>query len=77
MTDTEKYVKLNRAFFAETMPADMKRVFMLVINNTPCIPQHEKVFLCDNIFHFEDIGDFSRGQILDILDELKLFTINS
>lgn len=70
----EKYVKLNRKFFAEEMPSDMKRVFMLVINNTPCIPDDQKIFLCDNIFHYESIGDYSRNQILDILDDLNLFT---
>tara|TARA_R110002126_G_scaffold243153_2_gene386283 strand:- start:9168 stop:9398 length:231 start_codon:yes stop_codon:yes gene_type:complete len=72
----EKYVKLNRKFFAEEMPSDMKRVFMLVINNTPCIPDDQKIFLCDNIFHYESIGDYSRNQILDILDDLNLFTTN-
>lgn len=70
----EKYVKLSRKFFAEEMPADMKRAFMLVINNTPCIPDDQKIFLCDNIFHYESIGDYSRNQILDILDDLNLFT---
>jgi len=70
----EKYVKLSRTFFAETMPDDMKRIFMLVINNTDYIPYDQKVFLCDNIFHYESIGDYSRGQVLDVLDELKLFT---
>jgi hypothetical protein len=72
----EKYVKLNRKFFAEEMPSDMKRAFMLVINNTPCIPDDQKIFLCDNIFHYESIGDYSRNQILDILDDLNLFTTN-
>ena len=72
----EKYVKLNRKFFAEEMPSDMKRAFMLVINSTPCIPDDQKIFLCDNIFHYESIGDYSRNQILDILDDLNLFTTN-
>jgi hypothetical protein len=72
----ETYVKLNRAFFAQEMPADMKRVFMLAINNTPCFGEREKIFLCDNIFHYEDIGDFARKEILDVLDELRLFACN-
>lgn len=72
---TEKYVKLNRKFFAESMPDDMKKAFMLVINHTPCIPEDQRLFLCDNIFHYETIGDYSRGQVLDVLDELKLFVM--
>jgi hypothetical protein len=72
----EKYVKLCRKFFAETMPDDMKKVFMLVINNTHYIPDDQKIFLCDNIFHYESIGDYSRNQILDILDGLNLFSMD-
>lgn len=69
----EKYVKLNRKFFAETMPEDMKRAFMLIINNTSCLPYDQKVFLCDNIHNYERINDYTRSELLDVLDELHLF----
>jgi len=73
----EKYINLNRVFFAETIPDDMKRVFMLVINNTPCIPHDQKVFLCDHIHHYESISDYARSELLDVLDELHLFSYNN
>jgi len=74
--EEEKYIKLNRKFFAESMPDDMKRVFMLIVNNTPYFPQKQKEFLCDHIHHFEHIGDFARSELLDVLDELHLFVQN-
>jgi len=70
----EKYIKLNRTFFAETMPEDMKRAFMLVINNTPCFQHEQKVFLCDHIHNYERINDYARSELLDVLDELHLFS---
>jgi hypothetical protein len=73
--EEEIYVKLNRAFFAETMPEDMKRVFMLIINKT-ALPADQKLFLCDYIHNYENINDYARGQLLDVIDELKLFVEN-
>lgn len=74
-TEEETYVKLNRAFFADSMPADMKRVFMLIINKTT-LPDDQKGFLCDYIHNYENINDYARGQLLDVIDELKLFVEN-
>lgn len=71
----EKYVTLNRTFFAKTMPADMKRVFMMVIQHADILPNDQKLFLCDHIHNYEVIGDFARGELLDVLDGLQLFAI--
>lgn len=76
MTDKEKYLTLNRGFFSTTMPDDMKRVFMLVVNNTPCFPDDQRAFLCGCIHNYETIDDYTRGQLLDVLDDLKLFVDN-
>lgn len=76
MPEQEKYLTLNRGFFSETMPDDMKRVFMLVVNNTPCFPDDQKAFLCGCIHNYEKIDDYTRGQLLDVLDDLHLFVDN-
>lgn len=76
MSEPEKYLTLNRSFFAKSIPNDMKRVFMLVINNTNCLPDDQKGFLCDYIHNYENINDYARGQLLDVIDELKLFVDN-
>jgi hypothetical protein len=76
MTKQETYVKLNRVFFSKTMPADMKRIFMLVVNNTPYFPDDQRAFLCGCIHNYETIDDYTRGQLLDVLDDLKLFVDN-
>lgn len=76
MPETEKHLTLNRRFFADTIPDDMKRVFMLVINNTPCFPDDHKAFLCGCIHNYETIDEYARGQLLDVIDELKLFVDN-
>ena len=73
----EKYIHLTRVFLADTRPDDKKRVFKLDINNTPCIPHDQKVFLCDHIHHYESISDYARSELLDVLDELHLFSHNN
>lgn len=71
----EQNVKLNRTFFAKSMPDEFKCVFIKIVQNTPCFPYDEKAFLCDHIHHYEDIGDYARNQLLDVLDDLRLFVI--
>jgi hypothetical protein len=69
----ENALRLSRAFFSRGMPDDFKRVFIKVIMCTPCLPYDQKCFLCDQIQNYENIGDFGRKEILDVIDELRLF----
>jgi hypothetical protein len=46
---------------------------MLIIKNTPCLPDEDKVFICDHIFHYENINQYQRDEVLDVLDNLQLF----
>lgn len=69
----EKFVKLNRKFLELEMPDDLKRCFMLIIKNTPCLPDEDKIFICDHIFHYENINQYQREEVLDVLDDLQLF----
>ena len=71
--EKEKTLRLSRAFFSRGMPDDFKRVFIKVIMCTPCLPYDQKCFLCDQIQNYERIGDFGRKEILDVIDELRLF----
>jgi len=73
MNEKEKALRLSRTFFSRGMPDDFKRVFIKVIMMTPCLPYDQKCFLCDQIQNYESIGDFGRKEILDVIDELRLF----
>jgi hypothetical protein len=71
----EKYLRLSRTFFSQSMPDDFKRVFMLVVQNTHYLPDKQKEFLCDHIHHYETIGDLARNELLDVLDGFQLFVL--
>jgi len=71
--EKENNLRLSRAFFSRGMPDDFKRVFIKVVMCTPCLPYDQKCFLCDQIQNYENIGDFGRKEILDVIDELRLF----
>lgn len=73
MGEKETALRLSRTFFSRGMPDDFKRVFINVIQHTPCLPYDQKCFLCDQIQNYENIGDFGRKEILDVIDELRLF----
>lgn len=78
MTDApQTHLTLNRKFLATEMPDNMKKGFILAITHTPYIPYHQKAFICDNIHNYEKIDDYSKGQLLDVLDELHLFSIDT
>jgi len=69
----EKYLKLSRSFFSQSMTDDFKRVFIMIVQHTHFLPEKEKTFLCDQIHYYEHIGDIARKELLDVLDDLKLF----
>lgn len=69
----ENHLRLSRTFFSRGMPDDFKRVFIKVVQHTACLPKDQKDFLCDQIHNYEHIGDFGRKEILDVIDELRLF----
>jgi len=71
----EKTARLSRAFFSTSMPDEFKRVFIKVVQHTHFIPEKERTFLCDQIHYYEHIGDFARKELLDVLDDLKLFVM--
>lgn len=70
-------LKLNRKFFATEMPDNMKKGFILAITHTPYIPYYDKTFICDNIHNYEKIDDDAKRHLLDVLDELNLFSIDT
>lgn len=71
----EQYLKLSRSFFSQSMPDDFKRAFIKIVQYTHFLPEKEKTFLCDQIHYYEHIGDIARKELLDVLDDLKLFVI--
>ena len=73
--EKEKALRLSRAFFSRGMPDDFKRVFIKIVQHTQCLPYDQKCFICDQSQHYEDIGDFGRKEVLDIIDELRLFVL--
>ena len=67
------FAKINRTTFRDEMPANLKNAFIKIIQAAPALTQEAKIFTCDMLQNYETIGEFARGEVLDIIDELHLF----
>lgn len=67
------YAKINRATFRDEMPSNLKAAFIKIIQAAPALTDEAKTFTCDMLQNYETIGEFARGEVLDVIDELHLF----
>ena len=70
-----EYAKVNRKIFAKEMPEQMKKWFIIMIQNHPVIPKPDKDFVCDFLHNYESISDANRTEVLDVIDSMDLFAI--
>ena len=71
------YAKLNRKTFREVMPENLKIAFIKIIQACPALTSEAKDFTCDMLHNYETIGEFARGEVLDVIDELHLFKVGN
>lgn len=69
------FAKLNRTHFETTMPDNIKKAFMLLVQKHPALKQCDKDFVCDNLHHYESINQYSRMEVLDVIDSMELFVL--
>jgi hypothetical protein len=67
------FAKLNRTNLQTTMPLNIKKAFIILVQKHPALKQTDKDFICDNLFHYESISQASRMEVLDIIDSMELF----
>ena len=70
-----EYAKIKRELFRTSMPDNLKKSFIVLVQNHNVLGQSDKDFICENINHYEDIDEVSRIDILDVLDGMEMFVI--
>ena len=69
------FAKLNRTLFEKAMPVKIKQAFILLVQKHPALKQCDKDFVCDNLHHYESINQYSRMEVLDVIDGMELFVL--
>lgn len=70
-----EYAKIKRELFRTSMPDNLKKAFIVLVQNHNVLGQSDKDFICENINHYEDIDEVSRTDIMDVLDGMEMFVI--
>jgi len=67
------YMKLNRTTFKDTMPDNLKKSFILLVQQHPALTKELKDFVCDVLQNYESMSEHNRSECLDVIDEMQLF----
>lgn len=67
------FAKLKRELFKESMPDNIKKAFITLVQKHPALGASDKDFICDNIQNYETIDDVSKTDVLDVIDGMELF----
>lgn len=70
-----EYAKIKRELFRTSMPDNLKKSFIVLVQQHPALGQSDKDFICENINHYEDIDEVSRMDVMDVLDGMEMFVI--
>ena len=70
-----EYAKIKRELFRTSMPENLKKSFIVLVQNHNVLVQCDKDFVCDNIQNYESIDEVSRNDIMDILDGMEMFIV--
>ena len=70
-----EYAKIKRELFRTSMPDNLKKSFIILIQHHPALGQSDKDFVCDNIQNYETIDEVSRIDVMDIIDGMEMFVI--
>jgi len=70
-----QYAKIKRDLFKDSMPANIKKAFITLVQQHPALGKSDKDFVCDNIQNYEHIDEVSRIDVLDVLDGMEMFVI--
>lgn len=70
-----EYAKIKRELFRKSMPENLKKSFIILVQHHQALGQSDKDFICDNIHHYEDIDEVSRTDVLDVLDGMDMFIV--
>jgi hypothetical protein len=70
-----EYAKIKRELFRKSMPDNLKKAFIILVQHHPALGQSDKDFVCDNIHHYETIDEVSRTDVLDVLDGMDMFVV--
>lgn len=70
-----EYAKIKRELFRKSMPENLKKSFIILVQHHQALGQSDKDFICENILHYEDISEVSRTDVLDVLDGMDMFIV--
>jgi len=70
-----QYAKIKRDLFKASMPENIKKAFIVLVQQHPALGKSDKDFVCDNIHNYELIDDVSRTDVLDVLDGMDMFVL--
>lgn len=68
-----QYAKIKRDLFKKSMPDNIKKAFITLVQQHPALGKSDKDFVCDNIQNYELIDDLSRTDVLNVLDGMDMF----
>lgn len=70
-----EYAKIKRELFRTSMPDNLKKAFIQLVQHHNALGQSDKDFVCDNIHNYETIDEVSRIDVLDVLDGMDMFIV--
>lgn len=70
-----EYAKIKRELFRKSMPDNLKKAFIILVQQHPALGKSDKDFVCENINHYETIDEVSRTDVMDVLDGMDMFVV--